>query len=375
MNEFIKNNLQPILDAQVDFYPPVSFISLRLALKNYYETYSIIRDKTDFEYFIYRKEKLTINTNRSHGFIERYFASINFLHTFYEHLVNEALLSANPNLTKVKFDNEVDFIKLLTQKYGDIKVKGSRTLDHRQRLERLQLLIANFKGVPKQFKVQKKYHFLLKHIETMTTIATLRNDIIHEGKSYLNRYAYEVLFINHVIPLVKDTLRLLPKSKVYISRSVYCKINIIRKLCSLQLAAKVEGSISQALLKKLQFINHLKELGRASFNNPLWMQDDTKNESTWKSINEGHNNPIRLLNEAVSEIKTEKFGFHTLHNCPCCGSNTLLTNDYWYYYATKIKRVETASCQLCTYKINIMLGEPKYFGITTDLIFSDVTES
>lgn len=374
MNEFIQNNLKPILDNNVEFYPPIAFVSLRLALKNYYETYSIIRDKTDFDYFLTRYGKVMINDRRSHGFIERYFASINFLHTFYEHLLNEALESGNPKLTKIKVDNEIEFINSLADKDKELLVQGDRTINHQKRLKRLKLLIANNYLVAKKFRIKRKYHFLAKHIETMEMIAKLRNDIIHGGKSYLNRYAYEVLFVNAVLPLVKATLTLLPKSKVYIARSVYCNLNIINNLCKIKLRAKVDSITSKDLLKTLQYINHLKELGRASYVNPLWMQEDSTNEKTWHTINERHNNPIRLLKEAISEIMEEKFGFNSLHNCPCCGSYSLLTHDFWYYYATRQQRVETASCQLCTYRINIMLGEPKNFGITNDLIFNDVIE-
>lgn len=373
MNEFFKNNLNPILDSHVDFYPPVAFISLRLALKNYFETYSIIRDKTDFDYFVTRYGKVIINERRSHGYIERYFASINFLHTFYEHLLNEALECAHPKLTKVKSNNEEEFILSLNQKGIELISAGDRTLNHRNRMKRLELLIVNYSKAHK-IRVKRRYHFLAKHIETLTTIAHLRNDIIHGGKSYLNRYAFEVLFINQVLPLVKATLTLLPKSKVYIERSVYCKINIIDSLCKIKLPAKVEPSIPNDLLIKLQYINHIKELGRASYNNPLWMKEDTMNDGTWLSINERHNNPIRLLKEAISEIMEEKFAYNSLHICPCCGSYSLLTHDFWYYSETGQQRVETASCQLCTYRINIMLGEPKYFGITNDLLFNDVME-
>lgn len=374
MDEFFKNNLNPILDTHVDFYPPVAFISLRLALKNYFETYSIIRDKTDFDYFVTRYGKLIINPNRSHGFIERYFASINFLHTFYEHLLNEALESADPKLTMVKSHNEGEFIKSLNQQDIELISEENRTLNHRNRLKRLGLLIVNYSKEHK-IRVKKRYHFLAKHIETLATVAHLRNDIIHGGKSYLNRYAYEVLFINQVLPLVKSTLTLLTKSKVYISRSVYCNVNIIKSLCNAKLPAKIEPNLSKDFVKKLQFINHLKELGRASYNNPLWMQEDNKSERAWQSINEQHNKPIRVLKETVAEILQGKLGFYSLHNCPCCGSYSLLTHDFWYYNETRKKRVETASCQLCTYRINIMLGEPKYFGITNDLIFNNVIEN
>lgn len=36
----------------------------------------------------------------------------------------------------------------------------------------------------------------------------------------------------------------------------------------------------------------------------------------------------------------------------------------------KQTRVESAECALCTYKININIGEPMDYGITNNLIFN-----
>jgi hypothetical protein len=177
--------------------------------------------------------------------------------------------------------------------------------------------------------------------------------------------------VNKIIPLLVDTLTLLAKSKVYIQKALYCKLNVLEELRKLTLPFEVKDIIYSEINEKLKHINHLKELGRASFSNPLWMKADAISDEHWKNIKSQHNDSIVFEAMQQAEKLLGISGYFFQNCCPCCGAETFVMYDLNFYKQTNISRVETGKCTLCSYSINVMLGEPSKYKILFNSIFID----
>src|ERR1700756_4248875 len=83
-----------------------------------------------------------------------------------------------------------------------------------------------------------------------------------------------------------------------------------------------------------------------------------------------YNKYKRDLATVHAQFKKERLGHYKVHKCPCCGTDALITSEYWTDISTNKTRVEMAECSLCTYKINFNIGEPKDFGIMETELFT-----
>jgi hypothetical protein len=287
----IEDKLVHVGSEAVQYYPPIPFINLRIGLLHYYETYSIIRGKANFPYFKINGAEHVLESERTHSYISKYFITITSIHSFYEHLLNNVLDSGKLQLSYIQGREQDDFVALLAGKHEVIKI-GGKTLDYNVKLKRLALMYKLEESIPLELRLSEAYKFLLNHINTLEMLALLRNDIVHKGDRTLLRYDFECFMVNKIIPLLVDTLTLLAKSKVYIQKALYCKLNVLEELRKLTLPFEVKDIIYSEINEKLKHINHLKELGRASFSNPLWMKADAISDEHWKNIKSQHNDSI-----------------------------------------------------------------------------------
>jgi hypothetical protein len=233
-------------------------------------------------------------------------------------------------------------------------------------------LIKNDKDLPNEYRIACKYHFLSDHIETLKQLAILRNDIIHSGKKILNRYVYEYFFANKVLPLVRAYLNTQTPT-AFLERKLACNKNVIDEIICYPLPENFQDTANfHKLSKSLRRINHFKELGRASYENPIEMLEGITSEELKKSLEVSVNKGKREEAKLNAHFKQEILGHYEVHLCPCCGTNALTTFDYWLKLEDNKTRVQTAECSVCTYKVNINIGEPKEFGIMENKLFNIV---
>ncbi len=351
------------------FFPDSKHTVLRNGLLNYYATTSIFSDSGFFEYFRKGSNGSILSEVRSHDYIIKYFASITFVHLYFEQLILEILENINPILAKGRINKEIDLVNLICNQYNSIDIKNKNNIDYSIALQRLEFLIIHNDVIPNEFKVPTKYHFFVAFFETLRILAKLRNDIIHSGQHLLNRFFYEVLFVNKLLPLICGLLRL-EKPMPYLERNLACGLIVLDKIIEEPIIENFQDlSKYEELTKNLNRINHFKELGRASYNNPIHMLEDVISDEHRKTIEQSFNKRQREEAELQVLFKQHYLGHYEIHSCPCCGLKSLTTFDYWTVIADNKTRVEKAQCAVCGYTIRIELGEPKDFGILNDRLF------
>lgn len=366
--DFFKNNLIEFNSSETPMFPDSKLTSLRHGLKNYFDTYNIFSSGF-YEYLHKGNSKVILSSVRGHDYLIRYFSSITFIHLSFEHFLTEILDGKSAILSKLTLNKEVDLIKILAGKINSIDTSAKRNIDYSIALFRIEELIKNDNDLPTEYRIDSKYHFLVNHIETLKQLAILRNDIIHSGKTMLNRYVYEYFFANKVLPLVREYLNTQTPTP-FLERNLACNKNVIDEIVRYPLPENFEDIANfDTLTKSLRRINHFKELGRASYKNPLHMLENVTSEEHKKSLEENVNKRKREEASLNVHFKQETLGHYEVHPCPCCGTNALTTFDYWTILVNRRTRVQTAECSVCTYKVNINIGEPKEFGIMDTELF------
>jgi hypothetical protein len=355
--EILANNFIKFKDTYKDI--DSKLIPLKYGLENYFETYSIWRDGF-YGYFIERYSNIELSQSMGYDYLLKYYSSISFIHLFFEHLIIEILEDKSPILSKLTFDKHSNIISFLTGDIDKTDVSKRQNIDYSIALNRIEELLKNHNNLPEKFQINTKYHFLGNHIETLKHLAFLRNDIIHSGNNILNKYAYEFFFVNEVLPLVREFIN--TQSPAYIERKIHCNVNVIDEIIRYKLVENYNDKKRiKELSKTLRRINHFKELGRASYTNPVYMGDEKTSDIITKKI----------IDEAQLQttFKLEILKHHEIHICPCCGLKSLTTFDYWTVLVNNKTIVETAECIVCSYKINVNIGEPKEFGIMDSELF------
>jgi hypothetical protein len=352
-----------------DFGDRTKFHALKLAIINYYDTASLFKDGF-FDYIRQNNDNgILLTAVKSGEFLLKYTASISYIHLFFEHTIYEILENIDPVLARGTLNKEIDLVHVLSGDFSNIKVRDNR-IKISIAFERLKALIELDARLTSQHKVPQNFHFLLDHFDLLKRISLLRNEITHSGQKLLDRYAYEVLFVNEILPLVR---RLLNEERphFFIERNLACGFNTIDEIIRDPLPIDLtDGNLFQSLQSNLRRINHFKELGRASYNNKLYMgeSDELDNES----IERHYNVEIKQKGKTLAEMKSRHLGHFKVHACPCCGTESLSTFSYWYEYELQKTSVREAECSLCTYAVSKILGEPKEFGIMTEELFQYV---
>lgn len=369
LTNFFNDNFIEFNDPQHPVSPDSKLTALRKGLMDYYETYSIWTHGF-YEYFHKEQSKIVLSEVKGHDYLIRYFSSITFIHLSFSQFLFEILENKSPIFAKLKLDNQFDLIKIFTGGINSIDVSKSNYVDYSIALSRVEQLIQNNSNLPTNLQLDTKYHFLLNHIKTLKQLSILRNDIIHSGKQMLNRYVYECFFVNQLLPLIREYINTQIPS-LYLERNLYCKKNVINEISKLKLPEKFDDLVGyDELCKNLRRINHFKELGRASFFNPIHMMEEVTSEEHKKTLEENINKKIRDKANLHVHFRQEILGHYEVHTCPCCGTKSLTTFDYWTVLINHKTRVETAECSVCTYKVNVNIGEPKEFDIMNTELFT-----
>lgn len=241
-----------------------SLISLKHGLKSYYETYNIW-NADFFSYFTEANSNIYLNNTLGTEYINKYFASITFTHLAFEQIILDMLETKSNILSRFSMDKNTNLIELLTGEISETDCSKRKKIDYSIALLRIKNLILNHEKLPSKYQIDLKFHFFKDYFDTLERLRKFRNDIIHSGKIILNRYVYELFFVNEVLPLIKIYLKTQNPSNL-IERNLYCKKNVIEEITKNPLSLDFNDiNKYNELLKNLKRINHFKELVRASF--------------------------------------------------------------------------------------------------------------
>lgn len=366
--EYLKSGL---IDFNQGIYPDSKLTALHVGLENYYETYNITIGSF-YDYFHETEKEMVLSELKGHSHLMKYYGSIIYFHLSFEQFIIEILQTISPYLPTLQLKKENDFINLLNDNTASINNTNKKNISYTTALKRVELLIKNREHLPPQYRVENKYDFILESATTLRTLYSLRNDIIHSGKQTLNRYLYEYFFANDVIPFTRKYLNTQKPTKL-LERNLSCNKNVIDEICCTQLSLTYSDKTKySALIKSLQRISHFKELGRASYKNPIHMLEDVQNDEGKMNIEMFVNKPLRDSANFIAKFRQEYLDHFKLYKCPCCGSYALTTYLYKTSFIDNRTKVVQAECARCTYKIDLNIGEPKEFGIMDEEIFIDV---
>jgi len=352
--------------------PDTKLTALREGLKNYYETYSITSNGF-YEYFSKTNLKVTLTKIKGHSFLIKYFSSIIYIHLAFEQFLIEILETKSKLLSKIS-KNNFDLIKLLTN-INTINLDNKQNINFSEALKRVIELIDNHDELDGNYQLDTKFHFIKTHYKTLKILSLLRNDIIHEGKTMLNRYIYELFFVNRLLPLIREFLNIQEQNDrmPLVERNLYCGKNVIDEIIKKPLLEKYdEISNYESIVINIKRINHFKELGRASYSNPLHMFENITDKKQIENIESSHNKKLRSDAELFVQFKQQTMGHYKVYTCPNCGTRTLTTYDFWQNLKNNKTRPETAECLVCKYTVNYNIGEPMDFGIMKDKIFEPI---
>jgi hypothetical protein len=351
-----------------NLHPDSKHTILRQGLLDYYHTYHSLNGNM-YEYIHKYPNNIESSRARGHDFSMRYFSAVSFVQIFIELYVKEILEKINPKLIsgKLKYNEEEDFINYICN--NDVSrftpFGGDKTAPFSVALNRLIALINSDNIIPDHLKVPSKFHLFAKNVEMLNHFAMIRNSINHRGNQVMSKYAFELLFSNYIIPFITALLRLNSR-EAFLERDIFCKKNILDELCKIKLEENYKDvSKYEHITKSLKHINHLKELGRASYNNHLHMGENfTVSEQEKERVLAITNEGRKTFDEKVATFLTSEFSYYHTHECPCCGGKTLVT-----YMEFSNEQITSARCLICSYKINEEIGEPKEFEIMDKEIF------
>lgn len=356
--------------------PNNQFTILRLAIISYYETYQA--DGSGPKYFY----TVTSGNNEkstqvmpvegcSHGFLAKYYISISYTQLFLELYLVGILDSISPRICRLRNERTTTkFIKALNQDENDstnTEIAGYRSI-----LKRVKALFEKKDQIPEKFRIPAEFKFLEKHIETFEIIVELRNEIMHSNKKFLKAYPYEVLFTNHILPLVKVIVEKEGVSKFFMPKT-QIGLNPLSELANMDLPYDYSNHKRlDQIYRQIHRVSHLKELARASFQNPIILErheNDGLNE-----LFEKMNHDNRQVQELKAELLHSPLNYYQRYTCPCCGINTLMTFDAAFEFKDKKHRPQKAECLTCTYSIRKGIGEPSEFGIMDRRIFNPLVD-
>jgi len=372
LDKFLKEN-ELVFGDKYKISPSPKFTVLREALLNYYETYaSGYRDdnmKTGHFSVLPRNNEVVLKTAFSHDYIVNCYNSIIHLQMFLELYIIDFIEEVHPVFTRGKLNKEIDLINAILVNFDASDYVQKGTVNFSQVLNRLELLLENHSELPSSLQIDSKYHFFKDHIETIKSILNLRNRMLHKGNGLLKDFALDVLWVNHVIPILIKILEIEETPDVYIDRKTHCGIQVITELNKLTIDQNynVKSKIDE-LNTVINHICHLKELGRASHNSNIHIGDSENNRYD-DLMEQNHNSYVRSEIEFKAKLFRESMNYFECHTCPCCGAESLLTYQPRTIIAEQKQKLHNAECIQCSYFINSDISEPKMYNIIEQELF------
>lgn len=369
--KFFKNN-EIRIGKDYTITPPVHYSSLANGFYNYFLTF---RDKKDSYHFLmdktlWTRESMSMNFSGEES--NKVFAILGF-HRFLELLLKDVLRRINPLLAVKFLEKPEEIFKHLDQKLNPDDVN---TIEFREAHNRFKQAFRYYNKTSEEYlNVLKNYDFLNEQesIDTMEMITSWRNRIIHNGSTLPNLFAFEYLISQRFIPLINQ---ILIAEKEHIKDFKFHFIETKTGIKVLDEIMKIKFTISDfdntndryELAFKIIKLGHLKEIGRAAYNNDRIIRH---NKSYYEPYYE---NPIgRHEQFAASEANNPEF--YSLNNCICCGAKTLvvyrkeLDKEMVKLFGSE-NYISWMRCyNECGYSVKNTVGDPFQFGLSEHPLF------
>lgn len=354
LEEILKESFK--FDEETNYGLDLALVSLQVALKAYFSTYQTFKGRM----FVFEKEDDSnvlkdVPSNYLLEYCEAYAECIVHFQHFSE-LVIKNFLRQDHSLLADLSDNKVEvFHKLLHgNPLNDEDSLSLKSVEFSEALSRILRLVKST-----QIKNYEELKFILNHKSTLEELNKLRNRIWHRGLHILKYNALDSFVGGYILPFVKDVLEhplYKGNAYFYIYKSLFCEVDPISEVIQ-------ESKKEYPNIKKLAF---LKELGRASFINPL--TPVRKTSGVFKSIEEILNNDHKARAARIAKIE-QKYKISEIDTCPVCGVDSLNLyqdtdtiydvddNVQHYLYPMYVK------CQNCTFNVEPELSNASIYDL------------
>lgn len=367
----------------------IAFLSLRVAIKAYFSTYNVIRNKFDPN-----DPELDKILEGNIRFCEAYAETIVHFQHFFELIIKDILRREHPLLASRIYSHPTILYKILhNQPLTAEEEQKLQSVEFSDALKSLCELIKN-----KQIQGFQALQFIVEHKDTLEELNNLRNRVWHRGAFFLSYTNLDTFIGKFVLPVVDATNNL----------SAYKAIGFLWKYnhtdCGIDPVESIRLEYQRNQPPSVGKIALLKEIGRAAYINPLHdkkvleQERDDRIAKIEKEIRElekrGEQIPKRLLISKgmadmpyrmvaeldspyiekaikISKHEAEKYFFEII-KCPICGVESFILYDESDSFPdsdtgayVSYNWVHSAKCECCTFKIDSKL-EIKKYGLPID---------
>ena len=237
---------------------------------------------------------------------------VHFQH-FFELICKKILASEHPIFALSTTDKPLILRKLVNNiQLDQQEIDSVKSIEMSEALKRLAALLDEPSSI-----IAQKYAFLSSHMEALGELNDLRNRILHRGRYVLSYEKFDLFIGSKILPIIQmiTALPILSEfEKIWKYSIPKCGIDPIKELVIIFKTAK----------PKWQKVAILKEIGRASYKNPLKGKSKKKQGQITNLVsleeiaNQRH--LIRAHSKAEAVLKSENVPYYS---CPVCGIDTL----------------------------------------------------
>jgi len=340
-------------DSKID---NLAFISLRISIKAYFETYNCF--KWNLNVVVNENSKVNVvNSSYNSNYFEYSTAAILNFHHFAELIIKDILSKEHKLLAIDASRNPQILYRLINNIHVDSKeFENLKLLEFSDAIDRLKVLGEN------NYIDKTKYQFVLDAITWLKILNKIRNRIIHRGMFIIRYKALDYLFGKYILPFVQKTVSLpeYSNNNYWKFGNLDSEIDPINEIVDSFNSRKYE-------LYKLAL---LKELGRAAYVNPI------KHYSIFfKSL---HQSEIRKYEGFAKSAIATDYAYET-QKCPVCGINSLVlytdtvdNEDELGNILSHIEYIYSLKCFCCSFELNNDIEQIEKMNLNIQNYFKEV---
>ncbi|KNY27688.1 hypothetical protein [Pseudobacteroides cellulosolvens] len=318
----------------------LSILSLRIALRSFFSTYSCMKDN-----FNIRKSRKDRDYIYSDSYYEACSETIIHFHHFFELVLKDFLRQDSELIVLDGLDDPIILHKLIKKEPIESELSDSlNTIEFGRTLTYICNLVQE-----KRIFTDGRLDFLLQSKDALKKLNKLRNRLMHRGSFILRYEALDEFIGTYILPIIIEITNL----SEFKSLERYWRYTALK--CNIDPLIEIMNEFKQ---KNFDFgkIAYLKELGRAAYNNPL--------ENKGFGINyfeRGNKKLLRRL-EKIRELEQKNENVSEIKTCPMCGESTLIIyedieSEYDVVDGEQVctdawKYTYEAKCICCTFEIN-----------------------
>ena len=314
-------------------------LSLRIAIKSYFETLDSLG--RGFANPINPKSNKKIDINNQPNYYMKAGETILHFHHFFELLLKDILRNVHPLLANASYDDDTIFYELILNKEISLEKQSNiKTLEFDRTIKRFYRLLDN-----KYF--DSSYSFFGKHRETFEKLNVLRNKIWHRGLFIIDYESLDLFVGQYIFPLLEEV----SQKTNYLNDAKIWKYSLPN--CNLDPIKEIVEELKSDNYDKI-CVGLLKEIGRASYENPL------KNDDFYLTVD--YENTV--IADMSAKFQSQYYAAPIIRICPVCGKKTLLIKnliDGYSLFGDGPKVEYEASCALCGFSISNRFLVPNRF--------------